>query len=580
MDKAPSPSATSPSPTSPSATSPSSKPPFQPPAWAFPIAFLGGLFSLFIEPVFLLSQGKNSSDAFWSHALRSLDWTFILRQSPFLLFIIGVGLIFAGFRLRSAFSGREWWSWARVVGGFLLGVTFSLVLIHELLDIAYFRGAFILAVAAYAFVILALLTLLFVCPLPIFTSDGEPNGRFESFGKALHLVVILFCVWLLLPAIPAMLGVAAAPPTAPAEGYGSTPGPYSVITQTYAYPMPAEVEAIIGDVEGDIEFSIYLTLPEIPVDERMETMPLAIILHGFGNPYWETYVDWATHLSAKGMAVAFIQYPSDVHPDGADTFDLIEAQGMSNHPHHTPRSAAIAAAIEHLNATALDENRSEWLDSVIGNTSIDPSHLWVGGHSLGAGLTFRTLDESLMRGWGDESLFIALEAPYAHSVDTELRGDLQTLPDNTLVHIALSEDDTSVSPCYGVWHQQRIISRDGAGDLAAGQVFLMTIPSDRHGFPPMVASHYLQASQVHEVLADWGFYRRADAQADYMVARSDGNSSSDILAADYLFNETWLANMGEWSDGVAVEEITVYRDALNEGTEEYQDCRKESTAWN
>jgi len=96
----------------------------------------------------------------------------------------------------------------------------------------------------------------------------------------------------------------------------------------------------------------------------------------------------------------------------------------------------------------------------------------------------------------------------------------------------------------------------------------------------MVASHYLQASQVHEVLADWGFYRRADAQADYMVARSDGNASSDILAADYLFNETWLANMGEWSDGVAVEEITVYRDALNEGTEEYQDCRKESTAWN
>ena len=552
----------------------------QPPAWVFPVAFLSGLFSLFIEPFFLLYQGKNSADAFWSHALRSLDWTFILRQSPFLLFIIGLGLIFTGYRLRSAFSEREWWVWVRVAGGFLLGVTFSLVLIHELLDIAYFRGAFILAVAAYAFVILALLVLLFVWPLPIFTHDGEPIGRLDSSGKTLHLVVILFCVWLLIPAIPAMLGVAAAPPSAPTEGYGSTPGPYSVTTQAYAYPMPAEVEAIIGDVEGDIEFSIYLTLPEIPADEQMETMPLAIILHGFGNPYWETYVDWATHLSAKGMAVAFIQYPSDVHPEGVDTFDLIEAHGMSNHPQHIPRSAAIAAAIEHLNATALVENRSEWLNSVIGNTSIDPSHLWVGGHSLGAGLSFRTLDESLMRGWGDESLFIALEAPYAHSVDTELRGDLQTLPDNTLVHIALSEDDTSVSPCYGVWHQQRIISRDGAGDLGAGQVFLMTVPSDRHGFPPMVASHYLQASQVHEVLADWGFYRRADAQADYMVARSDGNTSTDISADDYLFNETWLANMSEWSDGVAVEEITVYHDALNEGTEEYQDCRKESTAWN
>jgi hypothetical protein len=570
MDEAPPPSSSSPSPKSTS----------QPPTWALPAAFLGGLFSLFIEPFFLLYQGKNSADAFWSHALRSLDWTFILRQSPFLLFILGLVLIFAGYRLRTAFSDREWWPWVRVGVGFLLGVTFSLVLIHELLDIAYFRGAFILAVAAYAFVILALLALLFVWPLPIFTSDGEPIGRLESSGKTLHIVVILFCVWLLMPAIPAMLGVAAAPPSAPAEGYGSSPGPYLVNTQTYVYPMPDEVEAIIGDVEGDIEFSIYLTLPEIPADERMETMPLAIILHGFGSPYWETYVDWATHLSAKGMAVAFIQYPSDVHPIGVDTFDLIEAQGMSNHPQHIPRSAAIAAAIEHLNETALVGNRSAWIDSVIGNTSIDPSNLWVGGHSLGAGLTFRTLDESLARGWGDGSLFIALEAPYAHSVDAELRGDMSRLPANTLVHIAISEDDTSVSPCYGVWHQQRIISRDGAGDLGDGQVILMTIPSDRHGFPPMVASHYLQASQVHEVLADWGFYRRADAQADYMVARSDGNTSTDISADDYLFNETWLANMGEWSDGVAVEEITVYHDALNEGTEEYQDCRQESTAWN
>ncbi len=555
------------------------KSPSQPPLWALPVAFLGGLISLFIEPFFLLFQGKDSGDAFWSHALRSLDWTFILRQSPFLILLFGLALIYAGFRLRSEFSDREWWPWVRVGGGFLLGVTFSLVVIHELLDIAYFRGAFILAAAAYAMVILALLALLFVWPLPIFTRDGEPIGRWQSAGKTLHLVVIMFCVWLLIPAIPAILGVAAAPPSAPAEGYGSSPGPYSVNTQTYSYPMPAEVEAMIGDIEGDIEFSIYLTLPEIPADERMETMPLAIILHGFGNPYWETYVDWATHLSAKGMAVAFIQYPSDVHPIGVDTFDLIEAQGMSNHPQHFPRSAAIAAAIEHLNETAMVGNRSAWIDSVIGNTSIDPSHLWVGGHSLGAGLTFRTLDESLARGWGEGSLFIALEAPYAHSVDAELRGDMSQLPANTLVHIAISEDDTSVSPCYGVWHQQRIISRDGAGDLGDGQVILMTIPSDRHGFPPMIASHYLQASQVHEVLADWGFYRRADAQADYITAQSDGNTSTDISADTYLFNETWLANMGEWSDGVAVKEIAIYDDAMNEGTEQYQDCMEESTAW-
>jgi hypothetical protein len=84
---------------------------------------------------------------------------------------------------------------------------------------------------------------------------------------------------------------------------------------------------------------------------------------------------------------------------------------------------------------------------------------------------------------------------------------------------------------------------------------------------------------VHEVLADWGFYRRADAQADYITAQSDGNTSTDISADTYLFNETWLANMGVWSDGVAVKEIAIYDDAMNEGTEQYQDCMEESTAW-
>ncbi|HIB59310.1 MAG TPA: hypothetical protein EYO42_01975, partial [Candidatus Poseidoniales archaeon] len=66
------------------------KSPSQPPLWALPVAFLGGLVSLFIEPFFLLFQGKDSGDAFWSHALRSLNWTFILRQSPFLILLFGL----------------------------------------------------------------------------------------------------------------------------------------------------------------------------------------------------------------------------------------------------------------------------------------------------------------------------------------------------------------------------------------------------------------------------------------------------------------------------------------------------------
>ena len=66
-------------------------------------------------------------------------------------------------------------------------------------------------------------------------------------------------------------------------------------------------------------------------------LPLAIILHGFANPFFESYVDWVTELASRGVVVAYIQYPSDVMPPGYDTFELHQEAGMSNHPYHEPR---------------------------------------------------------------------------------------------------------------------------------------------------------------------------------------------------------------------------------------------------
>ena len=551
-----------------------------PPKWLNIAAFFIGSISLFVNPIYQLSQGEDAGDAFWNHALRSLDWTFFLRQFPPMLLFFGIVALIAGVWLRRSFEENKWWPWVRVGASLLLGMSVSMVIIHQLMDVAYFRGAFILVAAAYAIAILFFLVLLCEKPIPLVQRKEEKIDLLGSARNTFNLITVFICIWLLIPATPAILDVAPSPPSAPKEGYGSSPSPYSVTTQSFAYPMPDNVSAIIGDFEGDIEFSIFLTLPIIPEESGMTTIPLAIMLHGFGNPYWETYVDWGTQLSAKGMAVAFIQYPSDVHPEGVETFDLIEAQGMSNHPQHFPRSAAIASAISHLDSIALTENRSDWIETTLGDIIIDPSHLWVGGHSLGAGLSFRSLDESMQRGWGSQSLFIALEAPYAHSVDSELRGDISKLPIHTMGHIAISEDDTSVNPCYGVWHQKRIVSRSSEPNLVSGQVLLLTIHSDRHGFPPMVASHFIQTSQVHEELADWGFYRRADAQADYMVAQSSGDMITIASAGSYLQDPSSLSGMGEWSDGVPVNEITVFTDAMNDGTQEYRDCSKEIEAWN
>ena len=86
----------------------------------------------------------------------------------------------------------------------------------------------------------------------------------------------------------------------------------------------------------------------------------------------------------------------------------------------------------------------------------------------------------------------------------------------------------------------------------------MYIPSDRYGFPRLVATHYIPANEAHDTLADWAFYRRADAQADWIVAHSRGDLNTADFAYANLVNTGMLTNMGKWSDGVDVLPIQAY----------------------
>ena len=65
-----------------------------------------------------------------------------------------------------------------------------------------------------------------------------------------------------------------------------------------------------------------------------------------------------------------------------------------------------------------------------------------------------------------------------------------------------------------------------------------------------------------------------------MVAQSSGDMITIASAGSYLQDPSSLSGMGEWSDGVPVNEITVFTDAMNDGTQEYRDCSKEIEAWN
>lgn len=267
-------------------------------------------------------------------------------------------------------------------------------------------------------------------------SISEIKLRLSHLG---HLASVLVAIWLISPGVSSMAGLLPTPPELDLQE-----GRYVISTQSYEYPMPEEVAKIQGDYEEGVIFSVYMTTP-LDVEHKI---PLAIILHGFANPFFESYKDWVEELSSRGMAVAFIQYPSDVMPPGYDSYTLVEKDGMSNHPFHVPRVVAIEAAIEHLNATLPD--------------NVDRDHILVGGHSLGAGYAMIVLDRILDLDWGQESVFVSLEAPYARPSQEDLEIDLSNLPDKFLAHVAISEDDMSVNDCFGVHHHEKL----GHGSLS------------------------------------------------------------------------------------------------------------------
>ena len=75
-------------------------------------------------------------------------------------------------------------------------------------------------------------------------------------------------------------------------------------------------------------------------------------------------------------------------------------------------------------------------------------------------------------------------------------------------------------------------------------VLYIEIQSDLYGFPRLVGTHYLPTDSVHDTLADYGVYRRIDAQADWVVARSRGDYITEDWAYQHLIDSDILRNMG------------------------------------
>ena len=521
-----------------------------------PTALVLGAVIALSESIYLLLLGEPIQNAIWPQAIRTLAWTFFLRQHIATITVLSAIIlaltIWVAIRKQ---RGVQLHPLAIVCLLMLIGAVFASWIIFLLMDIRYIRGAFLLLPTIYGVLLLS----------AAIAVKGPPHlpkreqSKTEKTYTVLHLCTIFFAAWLVMPGIPALIGIAPSPPATPSMGYGAQPGPFDSASIQYPYPIPELVSEIQGPTEEDIEFSVYLYLPQLPSDPGIEGVPLAILLHAFNNPSIESYSDWIDHLVGKGMVVAYIQYPTDVRPKEADTFTLVEENGMSNWPHHVPRMHALQSAMDLLQERIDDTTRDDFVNQTLGELKILPQHLWIGGHSLGGAYSLQALQMALDKEWGNQTLVVDTEMASGRPVQENWLPNYTNLPENTLVHLVVSEDDMTVGQCDSVHHIELFNMVDDNHTL------LIYIPSDRYGFPRLVATHYIPANEAHDTLADWAMYRRIDAQADWVVAHSRGDLNTADFAYANLIDTPMLSDMGKWSDGTPVLPLQVYSNPSESG---------------
>ena len=479
--------------------------------------------------------------------------------------LIGISLtILLSLRIRGhRFASRHQWLTAFIIGG-----TFSLIIAFFIFD----REVFVGAVMTVPFVLGVVLLSAMTSHLIVHEKTSEVYSSLISKShfalKFSTLSVLVMSLILILPNLSAVAGLKPEPPSRPTSGYGSGIMPYEVEYISVEASYPTEISDWWFEAEVTRNWKVHLYLP---VDYDSEELGLAIFLHGFSGTDIENYHDTMVSLAGQGLVAVFPEYASEVDYSSVDqSFELIKYLGGSNNPAHLPRYTMALEGIDlGLQYLESDENTK----SILGNTSIDRSHLWVGGHSMGSGTSFYIVSEALKRGWGNASLVINLEAPWIHAEDSDLRGNMSLLPDHTLINIIEYEADTTVAECLGRWHHDRLINRDYSNPLPDEQVRFILVQNDYHGFPPLVASHFQQISFIRDSLANIAYYPRIEAQSEYISSMAKGDlEGAENARFAFMESNGEAVVAGNWSDGTPVNPLLFITQPLVDDDIDWNEC--------
>jgi len=533
--------------------------------------------------IVLLFSGLNIEDALFEFAYYRIESALSLRQLEG--YIIPLGLtIFISKQLifeKTNITEKISKDISLAISQLLLGYFLAYSTLFLLLDLSFFFGS----VASMPFVLGFFIILIVV---DMISSNNELidalkisfNDKKNNFSK-MQIIAIIEVGLLLaaglalaLPNTWDMSGLAANQPEIESGHWGNMDSQYAMIETTIpVFTSQPEFQYWPSDDDGS-DWNVHIFIPSISESElESKQLGVAILLHGYGGADVEVYRDTLELLSSRGLVVIFPQYISDLDLSSVDSgFELIYEEGGSNHPQHQTRYdmawLGINRAISALNISNGGELAEVLQQHTGANTTIDMTNLWIGGHSMGGGTTFSVLDRGLELGWGSSSLQISLEASWVHAQrGNPLRGNMSNLPDHTWAQLTEYSTDYSVHPCQARWQHSRISQRDSTIAINESQIQYLRIESDFHGFPRMMASHYIQASFIHDNFADLAYYSRIDAQAARIATQPQlftADSQLLISAHSFLADENQqMTDLGQWSDGTKVNGITMIEDPLS-----------------
>ena len=273
----------------------------------------------------LVLPGEDMVDSVWPHAVRSLEWTMALRASSATTLSLFFFAALAGYGLR-AFVNSTGCRSPSALPYAVVGALLALISLHFLLDVFYLRGAFLFAAHADGVELVAAALVGLGGP-PSLRSPGQ--DRISSV-RLFQLFRVFFCR-LVGDARCSGRGRFCARTPRHAHHRLRLVSSSRTRSPSIARCTPCPMRWLRYRATSRLTLSLACTFPcpTCPRTHPCTHLPLAVLLHGFGYPDADAYESWITHLGAKGMAVAFIQYPSDLRPEGHEQHEASYANGTS-----------------------------------------------------------------------------------------------------------------------------------------------------------------------------------------------------------------------------------------------------------